>query len=131
MACEKCEHALKPTTRSLIYLHYIQSELKALKDTVNNAATLDVSVLGKVELDELPKATGVIVVHSLGVPKGLHDGAAIRGGKQSAQKGEGSLPVVHAQRSSAAVNSDPDSHGASVFDSLNGPPIAPFHLRLH
>lgn len=49
-----------------------------LKDTVNNAASLDVSVLGKVELDELPKATGVIVVHRLSVPKGFHDGAAIR-----------------------------------------------------
>lgn len=53
--------------------------MKAVKDTVNNAATLDVSVLGKVELDELPKATGVIVVHRLGVPEGLHDGAVIRG----------------------------------------------------
>lgn len=47
-----------------------------LKDTVNDAASLDVSVLGKVELDELAKSTGVIVVHSLSVPKGLHDGAA-------------------------------------------------------
>lgn len=73
---------------SLVYLQSIRSQLEALKDTVNNAATLDVSVLGKVELDELPKATGVIVVHRLGVPKGLHDRAAIRGGKQSAQKGK-------------------------------------------
>lgn len=47
-----------------------------LKDTVNDAASLNVSVLGKVELDELAKATGVIVVHSLSVPKGLHDGTA-------------------------------------------------------
>lgn len=47
---------------------------KVLKDTVNDAASLNVSVLGKVELDELAKTTGVIVVHSLCVPKGLHDG---------------------------------------------------------
>lgn len=49
---------------------------KLVKDTVNDAASLNVSVLGKVELDELAKATGVIVVHSLSVPKGLHDGTA-------------------------------------------------------
>lgn len=49
---------------------------KLLKDTVNDAASLNVSVLGKVELDELAKTTGVIVVHSLGIPKGLHDGTA-------------------------------------------------------
>lgn len=45
------------------------------KDTVDDAASLNVSILRKVELDELPKATGVIVVHSLGIPKGFHDGA--------------------------------------------------------
>lgn len=67
-----------------------------MKDTVNNAATLDVSVLGKVELDELPKATGVIVVHRLGVPKGLHDGAAIRGENNRLRKGkEASLFYMH------------------------------------
>lgn len=49
------------------------------KDTVDDAAALNVSILGKVELDELPEAAGVIVVHGLGVPKGFHDGTAIRG----------------------------------------------------
>lgn len=53
--------------------------LQVLKDTVNDAASLNVSVLGKVELDKLPKATGVIVVHGLSVPEGLHDGTADRG----------------------------------------------------
>lgn len=57
---------------------------KLLKDTVNNAASLNVSVLGKVELDELAKTTGVIVVHGLSVPKGLHDGTANKR-KQSSQ----------------------------------------------
>ena len=32
--------------------------------------------MGEVELDELPKAAGVVVVHRLGVPKRLHDGTA-------------------------------------------------------
>lgn len=57
---------------------------KLLEDTVNDAASLNVSVLGKVELDELAKTTGVIVVHSLSVPKGLHDGTANKR-KQSSQ----------------------------------------------
>lgn len=57
---------------------------KVLKDTVNDAASLNVSVLGKVELDELAKTTGVIVVHSLCVPKGLHDGTTNKR-KQSSQ----------------------------------------------
>lgn len=55
-----------------------------MKDTVNDAASLNVSVLGKVELDELAKTTGVIVVHGLSVPKGLHDGTANKR-KQSSQ----------------------------------------------
>lgn len=50
-----------------------------LKDTVNDAASLNVSVLGKVELDKLAEATGVIVVHGLSIPKGFHDGTADRG----------------------------------------------------
>ena len=49
------------------------------KDTVNDAASMNVSILGKVELDELPKATGVIVVDSLSVSKSFHDGAEERG----------------------------------------------------
>lgn len=50
-----------------------------LKDTVDDAASLNVSVLGEVELDELPEATGVIVVHGLRIPEGFHDGTAGRG----------------------------------------------------
>lgn len=50
-----------------------------LKDTVNDAASLNVSVLGKVELDKLAEATGVIVVHGLSIPKGFHDGTVDRG----------------------------------------------------
>lgn len=45
-----------------------------LKDTVDNFASLDVAFLADMQLDELPKSAGVVVVHSLGVPKGLHDG---------------------------------------------------------
>ena len=55
-----------------------------LKDTVNDAAALNVSVLGKVELDELAKTTGVIIVHSLSIPKSLHDGT-VDEGKQSSK----------------------------------------------
>lgn len=87
--------------------------MKAVKDTVNNAATLDVSVLGKVELDELPKATGVIVVHGLGVPKGLHDGAAIRGENNWLRTGR-KPPDSTCAVLVAATNSDPQSHCASV-----------------
>lgn len=56
-----------------------------MKDTVNDAAALNVSVLGKVELDKLPKATGVIVVHGLSIPKGFHDGTADRKSNQANQ----------------------------------------------
>lgn len=45
-----------------------------LKDTVDNLASLDVAFLADVQLDELPKSAGVVVVHCLGVPEGLHDG---------------------------------------------------------
>lgn len=58
---------------------------KLLKDTVNDAASMNISVLGKVELDELAKTTGVIVVHRLSVPKGLHDRTANKR-KQSSQQ---------------------------------------------
>ena len=54
-----------------------------IKDTVNDAASLNVSILGKVELYELPKATGIIVVYSLCIPKRFHDGAANRSKTQS------------------------------------------------
>lgn len=52
---------------------------KLFKDTVNDAASLNVSILGKVELDKLPKATGVIVVHGLSIAKGFHYGAEEKG----------------------------------------------------
>lgn len=49
-----------------------------MKDTINDATSLDVSVLGKVELYELPEAAGVIVVHCFSIPKGFHDGTTER-----------------------------------------------------
>lgn len=49
-----------------------------LKDTVDDAASLNVAVLGKVELNEFAKAAGVIVVHGLCIPKCFHDGTADR-----------------------------------------------------
>lgn len=49
-----------------------------LKDTVEDAASLNISVLGKVELNEFAEATGVIVVDGLCVPKCFHDGTADR-----------------------------------------------------
>lgn len=45
-----------------------------LKDTVDDAAALDVALLAEMQLDELPEAAGVVVVDRLGVSKGLHDG---------------------------------------------------------
>lgn len=38
------------------------------------------------KLDELAKATGVVVVHSLSVAEGLHDGTAERANRRSARK---------------------------------------------
>lgn len=43
------------------------------KDTVNDAAALDVSTLREVELDEFPKAAGVVVVNRFGVTERFHD----------------------------------------------------------
>lgn len=45
-----------------------------LKDTVDDFASLDVAFLAEMQLDEFPEAAGVVVVHGLGVPEGLHDG---------------------------------------------------------
>jgi len=47
-----------------------------VEDTVDDAASLNIPALGEVELDELPEAAGVVVVHRLGVPERLHDGTA-------------------------------------------------------
>lgn len=46
------------------------------KDTVDDAASLDVAALREVKLDELPKATGVVVVNGLCITKRFHDRTA-------------------------------------------------------
>lgn len=46
------------------------------KDTVDDTASLDVSTLREVKLDELPKTTGVVVVNRFSVPKRFHDRTA-------------------------------------------------------
>lgn len=46
------------------------------QDTIYNSPALDVSLLADVQLNKLPEATGVIVVHGLGIAEGFHDGAA-------------------------------------------------------
>lgn len=46
------------------------------KDTVKDAASLDVAALREMKLDEFPKATGVVVVNGLGITKRFHDGTA-------------------------------------------------------
>lgn len=57
---------------SQILIH--KSQMK--QDTIYNSPALDVSLLADVQLNKLPEATGVIVVHGLGIAKGFHDGAA-------------------------------------------------------
>lgn len=52
------------------------------QDTIYNSPTLNVSLLADVQLNELPKATGVVVVHRLRVAESLHDGAAKKSGQQ-------------------------------------------------
>lgn len=46
------------------------------KDTISYSASLDVSMLREVQLDELAKTAGVVVINCLGISKGLQDGAA-------------------------------------------------------
>lgn len=52
-----------------------------VKDTVNDSSSLDVSLLADVQLDKLAEAAGVVVVHGLGIPEGLHDGTAGQRGR--------------------------------------------------
>lgn len=106
----KGEHVLwARRSGHLIYLKVNLSEL--LKDTVNDAASLNVSVLREVELDELAKATGVIVVHGLSIPKGFHDGTAIRGKAIKQTKPLQWKPFFfkHIPCLSITVNFDPDA----------------------
>lgn len=46
------------------------------QDTIYNLPSLDISLLTDVQLNELPEAAGVVVVHGFGVAEGLHDGTA-------------------------------------------------------
>lgn len=67
---------------------------KTFKDTVNDAAAVDVAILGKVKLDKLSKATGVVVVHRLSVSKSFHDGTRGGGGEEEGGAGERDL-LIH------------------------------------
>lgn len=108
------------------YDHVISLRCISAKDTVNDAATLNVSVLGKVKLDELSKATGVIVVHRLSVPEGLHDGAAKRKNNQTSQIRK---PFLHQQifdhyiliriQKQILCNLTESTHSNSIFTHLS------------
>lgn len=50
-----------------------KTEMK--QDTIYNSPALNISLLADVQLNELPKATGVVVVHGLGIAESFHDGA--------------------------------------------------------
>lgn len=50
------------------------------QDTIYNSPALNISLLADVQLNKLPEATGVVVVHGLGVAKGFHDGAVKEAG---------------------------------------------------
>lgn len=68
---------------------------KTFKDTVNDAAAVDVAILGKVKLDKLSKATGVVVVHRLSVSKSFHDGTRGGGGGEGeGEEGEGERDLL-------------------------------------
>ena len=55
--------------------HDLHRQTHAGSDTVADLAPLNVASFGKVELNELPKTTRVIVVDSLSVSKGLKNWA--------------------------------------------------------
>lgn len=55
-----------------------EREHETKQDTIYNSSALDISLLADVQLNELPKATGVVVVHCLRVAKRFHDGAVNR-----------------------------------------------------
>lgn len=67
---------------------------KTFKDTVNDAAAVDVAILGKVKLDKLSKATGVVVVHRLSVSKSFHDGTRGGGGEGEGEGGGGERDLL-------------------------------------
>lgn len=56
-------------------LHRAPSPLCSEKDTISYSASLDVPMLREVQLDELAKAAGVVVINCLGISKGLQNGA--------------------------------------------------------
>lgn len=55
-----------------------EREHETRQDTIYNPSALDISLLADVQLNELPKATGVVVVYCLRVAKRFHDGAVNR-----------------------------------------------------
>lgn len=64
------------SSSSSLLTHSISGPFSAKKDTISYSASLDVSMLREVQLDELAKAAGVVVINSLGISKGLQNGAA-------------------------------------------------------
>lgn len=45
------------------------------QDTIHDSPALNVALLADVQLNKLPKATGVIVIRGLRVAESFHDGA--------------------------------------------------------
>lgn len=59
-----------------------QKKNSTKQDTIYNPPALNISLLADVQLNELPKATGVVVVHGLRVAESFHDGAEKKSGQQ-------------------------------------------------